>query len=1278
MTDLVWHGGILEDGSLWLAPLLTVLGETLSSPHYYTRLRERLERPATIDLLHTLGWAAIEWTPGTLSYPALNGSTPLPPWEAVQNFLGDPTVSDKVRAQVKRQYEKATHAPMQKTFKTLLLQVPAHPGSGIAPALLTRAHDDMPLTPTLKALLETWLHLCHVLREAEGTEQWVVWSRGEISQMVSWDFYRHLERRTPLHTKRTWSAYVRSRAKAEEFVTGFVTDPSGRMDDLALRDLAESHFPFDFNDQAPRPQDVPSWCLLPHLQGTDVELFVDTVLEIAGHQTVTLGPTRQDTQSRDFMSDPLPAMHAQWTAQERDPVLKWAFHTLLEWAHDRRLYHDVRLTPAALALAVARRTDPSSLLQILWGHSDARSLDSEPTILRSRIFDAPPEPSPVGSPLRVRLEPALMQPSCAATRAASRAKKFPTMETRYLTLRTWQKSLPEETTLVASPDTPLTRIRVPQLRAWQAAEYLWLLSTQPDLFCNTQILGQGQIMVAEDHPDLVALTQTGSERPTVSSKLTLRDAYDLFAWSTTMTPWPTLEPSQALQQKAETAPIAVIESGFSAPDIRIALRFESHAGRAMDTLVQSVQALLQETKRQAKVHDHAAKAQQVAAFLRDFGQNLTFETTSYFLINQKEIAEDLWFAAKKVGKDLYVLPDGTQIPAAAYHAFTDRFVARKRVLAKYRTVHLQDLWTVHRHAVRDEAQALSPRAYLEQVSVKLAPVLLQLDAALLEDVTQKLIAPALGAASIRLRPYQLRGIAWMFQRLQLGLGVCLADEMGLGKTAQAIGLIALVREPGKPALVVVPKSLLINWQRELHAFAPHLHVGVYPASGLNVDLDVIVTTYARLRLKSADLSSQPWGVVVLDEAQNIKNSDSQTSAAARSLITSRRVALTGTPVENHAGEIWSLIDWLNPGYLGSQTDFTSFVQVARSATEKHLMLGPLRECLAPLLLRRLKEDPDVALSLPPKIFETLTTRLSPEQELLYRSVLDVVLSAEDDSTTAFVRRAAYLKAILHLKQICNHPEVFYGNQTEEDVLATIDEASPGLASRLRQVVRTQLRQEAHHKARQGAEDLASRSGKFAVFRDLVGALKDQSRGILVFTQYRATAALLTKMLQATGEPAWRAIPFLHGDLSPKERQELVDDFTAECTQRSAARKAGLWGACPILLLSLKAGGTGLNLTTADRVIHFDRWWNPAVEDQATDRAHRFGQTKTVFVYNLINEDTIESAVSQIFATKRSLAQDFLGGEGAHGVADALRDKTGFLDLVDPACRFVLRDTHLAP
>lgn len=1306
LSRLLWHGGLSSGGTFWLAPLLISPLEKIPESRYQATLRPLLNDTAVLQALQEIGWHEIEWTEGTVSYPLLAKGVPLPSAEWMSDYLSHPDLSESDREKATQLFEKAAlnaqNGQSRGSFKTFLLQFRPQPSGGFAEALLDRERSSLKLTPECRQMLGAWVRFCDVIRETEAAESWVLWSRAELKQLLSWEHFRILDERSTLHSKKSWSAFVRSRAKTEAYVRQRALDPSLRMDDMDLGDLLDSDLPSDFDDQAPRPGDVPAWCLLPHVPLSRFHGFVREIWDASHQSAILLDGEFNRREGWGGRHDRLRSAFDHWVETVRDAAFNFAFETILEQAHSHQLYRQLRLTPSQTDEALNNRHQPTSLLQVIWGHQEARCIDTAPAILRRRLSPREGGSGDQVQGLKIRLEPALMQPSCAATRPSSRLRRFPTLDERYISLSSWLISSDDSSHLVSSSEGPEgkksppiarqktsdttvvseTKISVPQLKAWQAAEFLWLLTAHPALFGNTKVLEDGVIDVAEDHPNLLSLGAAASGESgdlPVTSQVTMRDAYDLLAWSTTMSPWPSLEPAATQKLYSKTAPISLIDGGISGPSIRIGVRYESDPKAPVDQLLRTAQTLLHEVRALPPGSPAQKKKEaELAQLWGDSGDKLRFTATPYLMVNGLEIPEATWLGAKKSGQDYFILPDGTLLPADVYQAFTDRFVARKRVLAKYLHVRLKDLWVMHREVTKGEAQALSPREYAAQLSMTVTNVLDQIDEATLELLITGWITPRLGPLSERLRPYQLRGIAWMYQRLQIGLGVLLADEMGLGKTAQGIGLISLIRDGKSPALVVIPKSLLTNWQRELATFAPHLRIGVFTGSRLAGDEDVVLTTYARLRIHAKELSEREWSLVLLDEAQNIKNTDSQTTSAARSLTTARRVALTGTPIENHAGELWSLLDWLNPGYLGGEVDFTSYVRVVRASEEKETALRPLRECLRPILLRRTKDAPEVALSLPPKTFETMMVPMSPEQALLYRTVMEVVLQEDGDLTSAFTRRTAYLKAILHLKQICNHPEVFYGDQTESEVIAALETEDGRLSQKMRQVVRAKLRTDTRRRSRLASDDIVARSGKLSVLRDLLTALKEQSSGILIFTQFRATGALLASFLRTLCDPEWADVPFLHGSLTSQERQWLVDDFSRRSEIVVANRQKGLEQVSPILILSLKAGGTGLNLTAADRVIHFDRWWNPAVEDQATDRAHRFGQTKPVFVYNLTTQGSIESSISKIFRDKRSLTIDFLGGAAASEIGEYLQNKQGFLDLVDPDHIFQSRADGLSP
>ncbi len=448
--------------------------------------------------------------------------------------------------------------------------------------------------------------------------------------------------------------------------------------------------------------------------------------------------------------------------------------------------------------------------------------------------------------------------------------------------------------------------------------------------------------------------------------------------------------------------------------------------------------------------------------------------------------------------------------------------------------------------------------------------------------------PEPAALTATLRPYQRRGLAWMDEMVSLGLGGVLADDMGLGKTVQAIAL-HLHREDRRdgPTLVVCPASLVGNWQRELSRFAPGLRVHRFHGAGRSIsaveETDVVITTYGIARRDSEQLGERQWGLVIADEAQQIKNPSSATARAMRRLPAVARLALTGTPVENRLTELWALLDWTTPGLLGSLESFRRNIAIPVERDRDPETTERFSRLVAPFVLRRRKDDPEVVPDLPPKTETDHPVALSREQAALYRAVVEETLESIGRAE-GIARRGQVLKLLTALKQICNHPAQY-------------------------------LREQA---------PLAGRSGKLELFDDLVTAITDAGDSTLVFTQYVAMGNLLMARLAELGPAA----EFLHGSLSLGRRNDMVDRFQD--------------GGFPVLVVSLKAGGTGLNLTRATHVIHYDRWWNPAVEQQASDRAWRIGQDRPVQIHRIISEGTIEDRIAAVLEQKQALADAIVG------------------------------------
>ncbi|MEJ7634378.1 DEAD/DEAH box helicase [Aeromicrobium sp.] len=473
----------------------------------------------------------------------------------------------------------------------------------------------------------------------------------------------------------------------------------------------------------------------------------------------------------------------------------------------------------------------------------------------------------------------------------------------------------------------------------------------------------------------------------------------------------------------------------------------------------------------------------------------------------------------------------------------------------------------------------------------------------LEDVRRRLavqdrdIAPAVQPEGLdgTLRDYQLQGLRWMTQLVDLRLGGILADDMGLGKTVMLIALhLQRSVESSAPTLVVCPASVLGNWEREIKRFAPGVSVRRYhgPRRRLDgVNDGFLVTTYATMRSDVIELSehSPGWGLVVADEAQNIKNPHARTAQAIRDIPAVARLALTGTPVENNLSELWAILDWTTPGLLGTYQQFRNTWSRAIESRRDTGKATGLSQLIRPFVLRRRKSDPGIAPELPPKIETDHRINLTREQVGLYEAVVRSTM-AQIEAAQGIQRRGLVVKLLTQLKQICNHPAQFL---------------------------------------REPAARLGGRSGKLGVFDELVEEIVAEDGATLVFTQYAVMGRLLTRHL----EEKKIAHQFLYGATTIRAREKMVHRFQS--------------GQVPVFVLSLKAAGVGLNLTRADHVIHYDRWWNPAVEDQATDRAHRIGQTKNVQVHRLISEGTIEESIAELIRSKRSLADAVVnGGEGA--------------------------------
>ncbi|MBP3516977.1 MAG: DEAD/DEAH box helicase [Parabacteroides sp.] len=464
---------------------------------------------------------------------------------------------------------------------------------------------------------------------------------------------------------------------------------------------------------------------------------------------------------------------------------------------------------------------------------------------------------------------------------------------------------------------------------------------------------------------------------------------------------------------------------------------------------------------------------------------------------------------------------------------------------------------------------------------------------LIDELRKENAVPLPKQLNATLRPYQERGFAWMYRNMRIGFGSILADDMGLGKTLQSITLILKLKEEGKlqdkQILIIVPTGLLINWQSEISRFAPSLTLFVY--HGSNRDLkqfghDILLTTYGILRSDNAKLKKKAWAAMFIDEAQNIKNYDTAQSKAARSIPADVHIALSGTPVENRLTEFWSIMEFANKGYLDTLKTFKEKYATPIQYFNDISSAEHFRKITAPFMMRRMKSDKSIIDDLPDKIEQNDYTALKSEQAALYSQTLEVAMKEIEEMDTTnheslFKRQGLILQMILALKQICNHPAQFLKNGD----------------------FRSEL------------------SGKAEMLLDRIESIVDNREKVLVFTQFKEMGNILARFVE---ERTGNRPMFYHGGCSVKERQMMVDRF-----QNNPSDK--------VFILSLKAAGTGLNLTAATHVIHYDLWWNPAVEAQATDRAYRIGQHRKVVVHRFITKDTFEERIDEMIRSKKHLA-----------------------------------------
>ena len=438
----------------------------------------------------------------------------------------------------------------------------------------------------------------------------------------------------------------------------------------------------------------------------------------------------------------------------------------------------------------------------------------------------------------------------------------------------------------------------------------------------------------------------------------------------------------------------------------------------------------------------------------------------------------------------------------------------------------------------------------------------------------------------QLRPYQKIGYSWLVQNIKHRFGSILADDMGLGKTIQILAAILYFKEQAKfdsrPTLIIVPPTLISNWEKEINRFTPDLTYYIYHGSGRTYPIDeydIILTSYGVVRL-DLDLFDDDWLLCVIDEAQNIKNPNTEQTRAIKSVKASVKVALTGTPIENRLMDYWSIFDFVNEGYLSSKDDFKRDYVIPIEKLDDEDVLDNLRRIARPFVMRRLKSDGEIKKELPEKFVNDIYCSLTKKQIVLYNAILDEIFF-DIENSKGIQRKGIILKILTALKQACNHPAQF------------LDIKNPKI----------------------------SESGKMELLVEILTNILDNGEKVIIFTQYVEMGKIIQDLISKKFKTE---VLFLHGSLSLKEKTRIIDDFQENDDYK-------------IFVATLKTGGTGLNLTAAQNVIHYDLWWNPAVENQATDRVHRIGQKKDVMVYRFITKGTLEETIDEISKHKIDLA-----------------------------------------
>lgn len=514
------------------------------------------------------------------------------------------------------------------------------------------------------------------------------------------------------------------------------------------------------------------------------------------------------------------------------------------------------------------------------------------------------------------------------------------------------------------------------------------------------------------------------------------------------------------------------------------------------------------------------------------------------------------------------------------------------------TINFKDLLYLHSEIDHDPSNRYDPRRRLPSMQMELPEAIASLLEGNWEQLSERLgkyHRPVSVRLQGALRPYQVRGFQWMALMRDLGFGICLADDMGLGKTIQVIALL-LEQRLSEPALIVCPTSVLWNWQKEISRFAPDLQVLIHHGplrcrddsfAELASKYDVVLTSYPLVMRDEPQFHELEWSYFILDEAQHIKNHETKQARAVARLKTKAkvRIALTGTPMENRLTELWAILNFLNPGFLGDLATFQKSFVAPIERQQNTQRTKQLRKLVGPFIMRRLKTDPEISKDLPEKVESKAYCTLTAEQAALYQTIIERMMT-QIEGASGIQRRGRIMAGLTHLKQVCNHPVLYLKDGSK----------------------------------------LRGRSGKVKRILELLQAVRDAGEAALIFTQYAQMGHLLVRLF----EEQWNETPlFLHGQIPVAKREEMITSFQAE-------------EGSPMFILSLKAGGVGLNLTRANHVIHFDRWWNPAVEEQATDRAFRIGQKRNVQVHKLVTRGTLEERIDDMLEAKKHLLDAVVG------------------------------------